>query len=152
MMDLFLLPRLQHGYSVVVEGWSGADPLPSGSYLLRILSSSPNLPLRSHQGKTSQTGNGREKLGASFTTNVVKQYYLPDRDLTVFRCVCPSASSIPSCQHEYTDGSVHTYLCIIATDVHSLCTVSTYVGTYVQYVLYAQCMHTHTLPLLQGIL
>jgi hypothetical protein len=75
----------KHGYTVVVDGWAGSEPLPSGPYILRIISSSPTLPLRAHQGKASQTGSGIEKIGTSLVTKAMKEYYRPDRDLIVFR-------------------------------------------------------------------
>nr|QHX41472.1 Androglobin-like protein [Halisarca dujardinii]QIZ30880.1 androglobin-like protein [Halisarca dujardinii] len=74
----------KHGYTVVVDGWMGSEPLPSGPFILRLLGSSPRLALRAHQGKASQVEGGREKIGTSLLTKTIREYYKPDRDLTVF--------------------------------------------------------------------
>ena len=78
----------QHGYTVVADGWSGGEAIPAGSFLLRVVSSSPNLPQRAQVNKASQGNVGGaplEKITSSFTANPVQQYYLPDRDLKIFR-------------------------------------------------------------------
>ena len=80
----------QHGYTVVVDGWSGGEAVPAGPYLLRVVSSSPNLPQREQVNRASQNGAPPEKLTSSFTANSIQQYYLPDRDLRIFRYPIPT--------------------------------------------------------------
>ena len=129
---LHLIPHAfyqQHGYTVVVDGWSGGEAVPAGPYLLRIVSSSPNLPQREQVNRAGQNGAPSEKLTSSFTANSIQQYYLPDRDLRIFRYPIPThldmRGAFMDLLYFYTPGQyMHIYCSTYRITTHVMARVA----------------------------
>ena len=68
---------VQSGYTFVGEAWTHEKPSDEGSWLLRVVSSSPSGPQRSE-------GSG-DVISTAYHTQEIKEYYLPDRDHHIFR-------------------------------------------------------------------
>ncbi|KAL5457345.1 hypothetical protein EMCRGX_G034594 [Ephydatia muelleri] len=72
-----LYSKNKSGYTFVGEAWTHEKPSDEGSWLLRVVSSSPSGPQRSE-------GSG-DVINTAYHTQEIKEYYLPDRDHHMFR-------------------------------------------------------------------